>query len=175
MHYQHTKQYLYNKSNEDMFPAWCDVSPYEWSFFYLFPGGAGEAKTYELCDLAVCEEETFLLSLRCCFTLRTPPSSEVHRIRHTDSTLAHTPFYNLSQLLFFWLLFPFCEQRSLCLFLCNDESCQNAPWYDSVCDVTAVMCVVAVRAALASTAVYVCVGWARRMLPLPAFCANVHW
>lgn len=32
----HTKQYLYNKSNKDMFPAWCDVSPYEGSFFILF-------------------------------------------------------------------------------------------------------------------------------------------
>lgn len=130
----HTKQeYLFSQRDEDIFRGACDVSPREGSLFSFFAGGAEWAKTCELCDLAALEEETFVLSVRCCFTLRTPPSGPSHTHWLNAGSVS---FYNLSQLLFFWLLFPLCKRRSLAVCVCVWMSCQNALWQDSVCDVT---------------------------------------
>lgn len=85
--------------------------------YFFFAGGEEGAKTCELCDLAARDEETFLLSVRCCFTLCTPPSSEVHHITHTDSTLAHTPFIIYPNFCFSGFFYPFCKRRSLSLCL----------------------------------------------------------
>ncbi len=54
---------------------------------------------------------------------------------HTDSTLAHTPFIICPNFCFSGFFFPFVnEGASVCFSV--DESCQNAPWQDSICDVT---------------------------------------
>ncbi len=109
--------------------------------------------------------------------LHTPYTSLLRGSSHQTHWLniGSYSFYNLSQLLFSGFLFPFCEQRAS---VCSSVMMRAVKMLRGMTVYVmwqAVMCVVAVRAALASTAVYVCVGWARRMLPLPAFCANVHW
>lgn len=67
--------------------------------------------------------------------LCTPPSSEVHRITQTDSTLANTPFIFCPNFCFSRFFFPFVSEGAS-VYFSVDESCQNDPWQDSVCDMT---------------------------------------